>query len=281
MAVQGLSYGTVEEYQFRADLYAKHDEIINKTNAENIESGASLRLGHNKFSTWTEEEFARLRGYKPSGQRAHGDTTEEFGDVPAAVDWTTNTNPAVVTPVKNQGSCGSCWTFGSTGAMEGSHALAKGSLISLSEQQLVDCAGIRYGNFGCNGGLQVNAFKYVQANGGITSESNYPYTGKGGTCNTSEASNIQTSISGWNCVTANNQTALTTALAAMPVTVAVDASGLAWQLYNGGILANANATSNGVGCKTSSLDHAVLAVGYSTTDGYYKIKNSWGTGWGE
>jgi C1A family cysteine protease len=173
------------------------------------------------------------------------------------IDWTTQ---GAVGPVKNQGSCGSCWAFSSTGALEALSKIAYGTLKSFSEQQLVDCSG-KYGNQGCNGGLMTSSFNFVKDNG-IVEDSQYPYVAVQQTCK------IPTGpfkISGFTEVKDCNTQA--TALNSRPISVAVDATN--WSTYKSGIFNN---------CGTR-LNHGVLLVGI--TDQYWRIKNSWGTAWGE
>ncbi len=189
-------------------------------------------------------------------------------DLPASVDWSA---AGAVTPIKNQGQCGSCWSFSTTGSVEGINFIKTGTLVSLSEQQLVDCSGAE-GNMGCNGGLMDNAFQYIISNNGICSEDSYPYTAAQGTCQTCTA---VATITGYQDVPANDETSLMTAIAQQPVSVAVEADQASFQFYSSGVMTAA--------CGTA-LDHGVLAVGYGT-DGsgndYYKVKNSWGASWGD
>jgi len=188
----------------------------------------------------------------------------------AAVDWRT---AGAVTPVKDQGQCGSCWAFSATGSMEGAWFLNKKSLISLSEQQLVDCSD-DYGNEGCNGGLMDQAFEYVIANKGITTEAKYPYTARDGTCKTGNP--LPVTISSYSDVKANNDAAMGAAVAMGPVSVAIEADQESFQFYSGGVFSDPT-------CGTQ-LDHGVLAVGYNTSsDGtnYFIVKNSWGANWGD
>merc|ERR1719486_1188061 len=186
-----------------------------------------------------------------------------------SVDWTTKN---AVTPVKNQGQCGSCWAFSTTGSVEGANAIKTGKLESFSEQELVDCAG-SFGNQGCNGGLMDNGFKYIKSKGDAL-ESKYPYTGKTGSCSQAKTTPAAVHVTGYTDVPQKNEAQLMAAVAKQPVSVAIEADLSGFQFYKSGVFSGT--------CGTK-LDHGVLAVGYGTDGGkaFWKVKNSWGTSWGQ
>jgi len=182
-----------------------------------------------------------------------------------------------VTPVKNQGQCGSCWAFSTTGSLEGAHFRQTGKLVSLSEQQLVDCSG-KTGNEGCNGGLMDNAFEYIKENGGLDTEQSYPYHAHNEKCHFNKKT-IGATCSGFMDIESGDEDALKEAVATVgPVSIAIDVTEDKFMFYKEGIFVDDECTNT-----RETLNHGVLAVGYgsnSTTD-YWLVKNSWGESWGE
>jgi len=267
-AQHSRQYESVEETMTRFAIFKDNLDYIRLH--ETLGKNHTLKM--NKFGDMTNEEFvATYTGLNPTVRPSNIARRHRHIDVsalPASVDWNA---AGKVTAVKNQEQCGSCWAFSTTGSTEAAYAIENSaSPISLSEQQLVDCSD-SYGNEGCNGGLMDQAFEYIIANGGLCTEQAYPYTAQDGTCQTTCTNTV--TISAYTDVTVNSEDALQTAVAQQPVSVAVDAAGLDWQFYSGGIVSDA--------CGTS-LDHGVLAAGYGTSSGtaYWYVKNSWGADWG-
>lgn len=257
-------YPTAAETAARFAVFKKNMDFVVAHNAK----GESYSMSLNAFADLTHEEFVAryVSGLRPSSYpRPKATHLLRKVGAPTDVDWRTKN---AVTGVKNQEQCGSCWAFSTTGSVEGINAIKTGKLVSLSEQQLVDCSGPE-GNEGCNGGLMDQAFQYIIDNGGICSEQAYPYTAQDGNCKASSCTSVAT-ISGYQDVPADNANAFANAVAQQPVSVAIEADQPAFQFYSGGVFS--------ASCGTS-LDHGVLCVGYAPD--YWIVKNSWGASWGE
>ncbi|XP_055873225.1 procathepsin L-like [Biomphalaria glabrata] len=269
-------YRDPKEEMMRRKVWEGHLAYIQKHNEAYDRGDYSFYLGENNYADMTNEEFVktmngyRMRSAAPRSHLVH--VAGDIRDLPAEVDWRTK---GYVTDVKNQGQCGSCWAFSSTGALEGQHFKKTGILVSLSEQNLVDCSQ-KQGNQGCNGGWMDQAFTYIKVNKGIDTESSYPYEGVDGSCRF-KAANVGANDTGFIDVKSKDESALQDAVANVgPISVAIDASHESFQLYKGGVY-------HSIFCSQTSLDHGVLAVGYGNYNGkdYWLVKNSWGTSWGE
>ena len=262
------TYESMHEQIYRSSVFYENLRRIEMHNS----LGLPWKMGANKFADLTRTEFRSMYiqgGYTPRSNARFAHHPVRSTALPTSVDWS---QKGAVTPVKDQGQCGSCWAFSTTGSMEGAYFVKTGKLFSLSEQQLVDCSQAE-GNQGCNGGLMDYAFQYILDNKGLTNESNYPYTAEDGTCNAAKAKQVAATITSFHDVQVNSDVALMTAIVQQPVSVAVEADQDSFQLYTGGVMTSA--------CGTN-LDHGVLAVGYGSlaNKDYYKVKNSWGADWG-
>lgn len=235
------------------------------------QTDTTVTVGMNRFGDLEPQEFAQqFTGFNSTGFRPAQPSFLPYDTwKPCCVDWRSS---GAVTGVKFQGSCLSCWAFAAVAAIEGMNKIRTGELVSLSEQQLVDCD--TKSNAGCNGGLMDYAFQYITKHGGIAAEDAYPYRARqANSCNKKPSAVV--TIDGYEDVPANDEAALKKAVAAQPVAVAIEASGSHFQFYSEGVFAGK--------CGTE-LDHGVAAVGYgSTADGtkYWIVKNSWGPEWGE
>ncbi|KAL2924920.1 Cysteine protease XCP1 [Bienertia sinuspersici] len=262
-------YDSLEEKLLRFEVFKDNLKHIDQTNKRI----SSYWLGLNEFADLTHQEFKnKYLGLKVA-QRQQADSSEDFTYkdvtiVPKSVDWR---KKGAVTPVKNQGACGSCWAFSTVAAVEGINQIITKNLISLSEQQLIDCD---ISNNGCNGGLMDNAFKFIVANGGLHKEEDYPYLMEEGQCEAKKEQVEVVTINGYRDVPRNDEASLLKALTHQPVSVGIEASGRDFQFYSGGVFDGP--------CGTA-LDHGVTAVGYGSTRGsdYIIVKNSWGARWGE
>ena len=290
--------------------WIQNDKYIDDANAKNV----SYTLGHNQFSGMNENEFSVYLGYSSNlfesrrekiqnkiddvkclmqcvkdYDKEHklqtvkcvkGCLDDEEGlqeEVAESINWVEN---GAVTPVKNQGQCGSCWSFSTTGALEGAYYIKYGKQQSFSEQQLVSCDNFKNGgkDHGCNGGLMDNAFNWISKKGGLCTEEDYPYTSgdtkSAGTCETTCSIVTDSDIKSHVDVKSSSDDAMMSALNQQPVSIAIQADQKDFQLYKSGVFTGS--------CGTQ-LDHGVLVVGYGTSGGddYYLVKNSWGTTWGD
>ena len=260
----------VEKVADRFKVFAKNLDKIREINAQN----KSYYLGLTGLTDLTQEEYKQFylnKELKSAKQTSTLPFTHANVEAVDKIDWR---DKGAVTPVKNQGMCGSCWAFSSTGSMEGINFINSGKLISLSEEQLVNCDKTDHG---CGGGLMDNAFKYVINNGGIDTEADFPYHAFSlwRTCPADKEGNHAVTITDYTDVPTKNKDALLQALSAQPVSIAIEADHFVFQNYRGGII-----TEDTCG---DTLDHGVLAVGFDTTADtpYWIVKNSWGASWGE
>ncbi|XP_061350732.1 cysteine proteinase 15A-like [Gastrolobium bilobum] len=277
----GKTYATKEEHDYRFGIFKKN--LIRAKSHQKLDPSAVH--GVTKFSDLTPSEFHRqFLGLKPLRLPVNAKKAPILptNDLPTDFDWR---DRGAVTGVKNQGSCGSCWAFSTTGALEGAHFLATGELVSLSEQQLVDCdhecdpEDKRSCDSGCNGGLMTSAFEYTIKAGGLVREEDYPYTGRDGTCKF-DKSKIAASVSNFSVVSLDEDQIAANLVKNGPLAVGINA--VFMQTYIGG-----------VSCPYicgKHLDHGVLLVGYGAgayapirfkEKPYWIVKNSWGQSWGE
>jgi len=268
MAQFGKNYLTVEEFNARKEIFEVAENFIASHNS------TSFTVGHNKFSDMTDEEKAKMRGRNQDSQMRKftaNYSTLDVESIPESIDWRTL---GAVNEIQDQGRCGSCWAFSSCASLEGAHFIATGELLKFSEQSLVDCAKFKWGNLGCGGGLEQNSFTYWESNDAIL-EADYPYTAKNGDCVYDSTPKTNIEVITYTDVPEQDASGIKAAIAQQPISVAIEADKLVFQLYTSGIF---DSTSCG-----TSLDHAVALVGYGTENGqeYFILRNSWGTSWGE
>ncbi|KAI3665690.1 hypothetical protein L6452_44320 [Arctium lappa] len=271
------AYNALGEKERRFQIFKDNLKFIDE---HNFSGNRSYTVGLNRFADITNDEYRSMY----LGTRSYADrriaklqragisqryAVENNEMLPENVDWRKS---GAVAPVKDQGSCGSCWAFSTVAAVEGINKIVTGKLISLSEQELVDCDNVY--NSGCNGGGMDDAFSFIVSNGGIDTESDYPYKGVDGVCDPLRNKAKVVSIDGYEDVPPMNEKALMKAVAHQPVSVGIEASGLGFQLYSSGVFTGS--------CGTD-LDHGVVVVGYGSENGkdYWIVRNSWGSNWGE
>ncbi|CAJ0589745.1 unnamed protein product [Cylicocyclus nassatus] len=271
-------YEESEEWM-RMETFIENLKRIEEHNREYRLGRKTFELGLNNLADLTFSQYQNLNGYRHHSRsdinelRKSSKWTVPNIRVPDTVDWRTK---GIVTEVKYQGECGSCWAFSATGALEGQHARITKKLVSLSEQNLVDCS-FAYGNDGCNGGLMDSAFEYVKENHGIDTEESYPYFGNESRCHFTKE-NIGANATGFVDLPKGDENALKVAVATKgPISVAIDASRFSFMLYRKGVYYDEN-------CSSEDLNHGVLVVGYGTDpEGgeYWLVKNSWSKDWGD
>ncbi|GAX26451.1 cathepsin L [Fistulifera solaris] len=272
----------------RLHIWLANDQRIDEHN--NQKPAPTFTLGHNEYSDMTLNEFQEYFKLGPHAQIHPSLPQIEEEDslvaeqrrallemdplqLPDYVNWV---ELGAVTPVKNQGACGSCWAFSTTGALEGAKFVQTGELVALSEQNLLDCD---HEDLGCSGGLMDNAFKFDQKSGGLCSEEDYPYAAEQhSTCFTNCTEVPGTIVKTFIDVPQGSEMALVSALSLQPVSIAIQASQFVFQFYKEGVITDNSCGSSG------AIDHGVLAVGYGTDvetqEPYFLVKNSWGPSWG-
>ncbi|XP_052194072.1 cysteine proteinase mucunain-like [Diospyros lotus] len=266
------AYNALGEKERRFEIFKDNLRFVDEHNAVN----RSYKVGLNRFADMTNEEYrskflgVRMETKKMLSSAKNDRYSFRAGDrLPESVDWR---EKGAVSPVKDQGQCGSCWAFSTIGAVEGINKIVTGELISLSEQELVDCD--KSYNMGCNGGLMDYGFQFIINNGGIDTEEDYPYRANDGVCDQIRKNAQVVSIDGYEDVPENDENSLKKAVANQPVSVAIEAGGRAFQLYESGVF---------TGQCGRDLDHGVVAVGYGREGvvDYWIVRNSWGPDWGE
>jgi len=285
MAKHGVTYESEEEMSYRQGIWNRNLELVKAHNAEAARGRESYTLEMNKFADLTNSEFSAMY-LRPRTTRNSDSTTGVYNGssikVADSKDW--RDTPNVVADVKDQGSCGSCWSFSAVAAMEGAYNYKTGTLNTFSEQELVDC--VKSGHYTCNvGGEMSDGIDYIanEMNGYIYTEDAYPYTASScsilrNCCEAKSRTGVSTGITGFTAIASGDEDALKSAAATKTIiSVGIDASGASFQLYSSGVYAPKS-------CSSTNLDHGVAIVGYdSMTVGgdYWIVRNSWGSSWGQ
>jgi cathepsin L len=273
----GKVYKNAQEEAYRLQVFSNNKAQIAAHNELFQQGKSTFTMGLNQYSDMTYEEFSSIvlmpishNITRRPAKYIECPSDYTLSGLPGTVDWR---NKGFVTSVKDQGQCGSCYAFSSTGSLEGQHFKKTGKLVSLSEQNIVDCSWW-YGNNGCGGGFLESSFEYVRDNRGIATEKSYPYTGYELNCHYDLAVE-GAECSGYYSVASGNELALKYAVAsAGPISACIYASN-SFHQYSGGVF-------YGYDCPNSGTNHCILIVGYGNDNGkdYWLVKNSWGTGWG-
>ncbi|XP_036449143.1 cathepsin L1-like [Colossoma macropomum] len=273
------SYGSVEEESRRKMIWLDNRKLVLEHNMLADQGIKSYRLGMNHFADMDNQEYQQMfKGCLGSFNETKIESATTFlqpvegAALPSAVDWRAE---GYVTEVKDQSHCGSCWAFSATGALEGQMFKKTKKLVSLSEQQLVDCSGSS-GNYGCNGGLAYQAFDYIMKSGGLETAYTYPYQAKEGLCRFNKQK-AWAKCSDYKMVKSTEDVLQYAVATVGPISVSLDVSHDSFQLYESGVYDEPN-------CSSTKLGHAMLAVGYGTDEqgrDYWLVKNSWGVNWGD
>ncbi|KAK6183415.1 hypothetical protein SNE40_010903 [Patella caerulea] len=267
-----------DEHEQRRSIWEANVDYINEHNKRADEGQYTFWLAVNQFADMTNKEFASTMNVNMMTSEGSGEENNEFKDVdigslPTEVDWRTK---GYVTPVINQLQCGSCWAFSALGSLEGQHFKQTGELVPLSAQNLIDCSQME-GNYGCNGGLMDNSFKYIKMNNGVDSAAAYPYTGQDGTKCLFKRENVGATLKSYVDIPKGSELDLQKAVAMVgPISVGINNEHQSYRFYKKGVYYEPS-------CNPNQLDHANLVTGYGVTANgteYWMVKESWSTAWG-
>jgi len=288
-ALHQKTYETTTEEKLRMKVFAENKMTVAKHNAlaHQGKVGYFMKIDH--LADQLSSEIGETRcGFIPnlpsqrnkSSEFRYNENVSHISpahiELPKEIDWRTH---GAVTEVKDQGHCGSCWAFSATGALEGQHFRKTGKLVSLSEQNLIDCASNeKYGNKGCHGGNFVNAFQYIKDNRGVDTEKSYPYDAHQEKCHYNPRF-VGAEDKGYVLINTGDEEDIKEAVATKgPVSVGICAKSETFQKYSHGVF------DDDTCCDWQSLNHAVLIVGYGTDENgkdYWLVKNEWGSKWGD